>query len=319
MGIPQATQLRSHLATSSSIYYRRESEDYLDANTLMHNWGVARPLMKGHSTQQLHRFDLGAANMVPLVEGDVGAGTNFGDSIFSISPSHYGDFVVTSDEVALETYSDWKTAQARALGSRAALTIDGITKAFFDNASGTIGISPINATLTRGVLGQVAAVLTDAKVKGAEPDGMFGWIVSPLVAYDLLFEPTSGEIMDLSRGLAANENRRGVINNVIAETAGNRLYTSTLVTAPTSTTRRCYVFGQNGYAYTHFAGRKPQFGRNQLRNFNLMIHTNENGSMFDPMGRIVLSMAYRFSYGLAYLDTTTYRVRTVDVTATLAS
>lgn len=319
MGIPNATQLRSHLNTASSIMYRRQAEDQLDQDTLMHMWGVPRPLRKGSSTQQLHRFTLGAENMVPLTEGEVGAGTSFGDAIFSLSPSIYGDFVVASEEVDLETYSDWKSGQAQALGSRAALTIDGIHKAFFDAASGSISETPITTNLSRAVIGQINALMIDSKVKGGEADGMFGWVISPLASYDLLFDPTSGEMMDLSAGLGAKENKKGVTSKIIAETAGGRIYTSTLVTAPTSTSRRCYVFGKNGYAYTHFAGLAPQFGKNQLRNFNLMVHTNKGGSMQDPLGRLILAMGYKFSLGLAFLDTTVYRMRIVDVECVLAS
>lgn len=319
MGIPSATQLKAGYNTATSIMYRRQAEDQLDQNTLMHMWGVARPLMKGRSTQQLHRFTLGAENMVPLVEGEVGAGTSHGDSIFSLSPSHYGDFIVASEEVDLEVYSDWKSGQAQALGSRAALTIDAVFKNTFDAASGSISVSPITTNLSRAVLGQVNTLMSNQKITGGEADGMFGWVISPLAAYDLLFDPTSGEIMDLSRSLSASENKRGVISKVIAETAGARVYATTLVTAPTSSSRRCYVFGKNGYAYTHFAGLAPQFGPNQLRNFNLMVHTNKGGSMQDPMGRLIMAMAYHFSLGVAFLDTSTYRIRVVDVEAQLAA
>lgn len=319
MGIPNATMTRAQLNTASSIMYRRMAEDQLDQNTLMHLWGEPRPLMKGHSTQQLHRFTLGAENMLPLVEGEIGAGTSFGDAIFSLSPSIYGDFVVASEELDLTTYSAWKAGQAQALGSRAALTIDGIHKAFFDAASGSISETPITTYLSRATIGQVNAILANDKVQGGEADGMFGWVISPLAAYDLLFDPTSGEMMDLSKGLGDGVNKRGVISKVIAETAGGRVYATTLVTAPSGTSRRCYVFGKNGYAYTHFAGLAPQFGKNQLRNFNLKVHTNKGGSMQDPLGRLIMAIGYKFSLGLAFLDTTTYRMRIVDVECQLLS
>jgi hypothetical protein len=319
MGIPNATMVRANLSTAVSTLYRKMAEDQLDQNTLFHMWGSSRPIEKGRSTVQLHRFDLGAENMDPLNEGEVGAGTNFGDTTFSMTPSHYGDFVIISDEVDLETYSDYRAATAQALGSRAALTIDGIHKSVFDAASGSFDATPVTTYLSRAVIGQVTTLLTDAKVSGGEPDGLFGIVVSPLAAYDLLFDPNAGEIMDLSRSLGAEENRRGATRMVVAETAGGRIYTSTLVTAPAATSRRCYFFGKNGYAYTHFAGRAPQFGKNQLRNFNLITHSSPNGSMQDPMGRLAMSMAYRFSLGVAFLDTTVYRLKTATVTVSLGA
>ena len=319
MSVPTATLLRKDLRTATSIAYRRQAEDQLDQATLMHMWGEPRPLERGRSDIQLHRFDLGAQNMRTLTEGEVGAGTHIGDNIFSMRPSHYGDFSIVSDEVMLEVYSNYRKGVAQGLGSRAALTIDAIHKLIFDGGSADYTIQSITPRLTRKTLGQVATLMTNARVMGGESDGFFGVVISPLSAYDLLYDDTAGGIMDLSRSLSEKEMKKGPIAKMVTETSGMRVYQSTLVTAPSASKRRVYVFGKNGYAYTHFMGRMPQFGPNQLRNFNLIIHSAPEGSIQDPMGRIPLSMAYRFSLGVAFLDTQDFRIRTVDVDVSLAA
>ena len=108
MAVNQASVLTSHLKTHPSLLYRKVAEDQLDQATLMHMWGVPRPIEQGHSEIQLHRYSLGAENMVPQNEGQVGAGSQIGDSIFKMKPAYYGDFVIISDNVAIEVYSDYR-------------------------------------------------------------------------------------------------------------------------------------------------------------------------------------------------------------------
>ena len=318
MAVPTATLLRSHLETATSIMYRETAEDQLDQATLMHKWGEPRPVRKGRSSIQLHRFDLGAQNVQTLAEGELGAGLSLGDDTFSMRPSYYGDFTVVSEETETEVYSNYKNGIAQNLGSRAALTIDAIHRNVFDGGRANYSITPISTYLDRAVLGQITALMSDGKVMGGEPDGMFGVVISPLAAYDLLFDFSSGGVTELARTLSAKENKMGATAKMVAETAGARVYNSTLVTAPSSSTRRCYVFGKNGYAFTNFVGKAAQFGENQLRNFNLNTYTSD-GSIFDPMKRIPMAMSYTFTLGVAFLDTTDYRLRTVDINVSLGT
>lgn len=312
-----ATLVRADLRTSARLLYRRQAEDQLFARTLLHMWGKPRPLEKGSNEIQLHRFDLGAQNLETLTEGEIGGGSTFGDTTFKMKPSHYGDYVVVSDEVNLETYSDWNGALATSLGSRGSLTIDAIHKGVFDGGHSAHNFSPVDTRLSRAVLLQASTLMANENVMGGEKDGMFGCVISPLSAYDLVNDYRAGSILEKS-SMSSKEYKQGVIGKVITEAGGVRVRTSTLVNQ-SGTTRRCYFFGENAYAYTHFAGRMPQFGDSQKRNFRLLVHRQPDGSIFDPMGRLHMSMAYRFSMGVAYLDTEDYRMMTCDVTASFAS
>ena len=319
MAVPTATLLRSHLQTATSLMYRKTAEDQLDQATLMHMWGEPRPVMQGRSSIQLHRFNLGAQNVKTLQEGQLGAGLHVGDSTFSMRPSYYGDFTIISEEVMTEVYSNYKNGVAQNLGSRASLTIDALHRNVFDAANASFSVTAASGYLDRAVIGQVTALMQNGRIVGGETDGLFGCVVSPLAAYDLLFDFSAGGVADLARTLGAAENKRGVVAKMVTQTAGARVYNSTLVSTPASNQRRCYFFGKNGYAYTHFLGKAPQFGPNQLRNFNLRTHYMPDGSIFDPMGSIPMSMSYNFTLGVAYLDTANYRIRTVDINVSLAA
>ena len=319
MAIPMATLLRQNLATATSLMYRTAAEDNLDKKTLMHKWGDPRTVMMGRSSIQLHRYELGAQNVEKQTEGQIGGGGNIGDETFTMTPAYYGDFIIVSDEVSMQTYSNYRMGSARSLGRRASLTIDAVHRNVFDAFKSNYTVTANAPYLTREVLAQVTSLMTEADVMGGEPDGLFGVVVSPLASFDLVYDTAAGGVMALTRTLAEKENRRSAIDAVVTETAGCRVYNSTLVTKPSSSKRRCYFFGANGYAYTNFSTRAPQFGMKANRNFNLIIHTAERGSLQDPTGRLRMSMAYRFTLGVSHLDTTDWRMRVVDVDVSLGS
>ena len=319
MAVNQASVLTSHLKTHPSLLYRKVAEDQLDQATLMHMWGVPRPIEQGHSEIQLHRYSLGAENMVPQNEGQVGAGSQIGDSIFKMKPAYYGDFVIISDNVAIEVYSDYRKNSAFNLGTRASTTIDVIHRNIFDGGIANYTVTPIGKYLTRHVVGQVGALLAEGNVMGGESDGMYGAVVSPLASYDLVHDPQAGGISDLAKGLDTGEIKRGAAAKMVTVTGNVRVYNSTRVSKPSSGKRRCYFFGRNGYAYTHFVGRAPQLGMTRNRNFNLIVHTAERGSIFDPTGRLRMSMAYRFTLGVAFLDQANWRVRTIDIDVSIGT
>lgn len=318
MAHPLASMVRANLATATRIKYRMRAEDNLKTNTIFHKFGVPRPLAKGHSTQQLHRFTLGAANTVPLVENQIGAGSAFGDTTWTMTPARYGDFVIVTQELADETYSDWVAGLHDALGSRAALSINMLHRVLFDAGPAATDITPLTSTLTRETIGQATAIMAEARL-GKPDDGFFGLITSPLAAYDLLFDSSAGSVQGLADNYNQSEIKKGATPMLLTTTAGARIYATTEVAAPTSTTRRTYLFGSNAYAFTHFEGSAPSFGDQSPRNFNLIVHKTPNGSINDPIGRIRASYGYRFSLGVAWLDTVNYRFRKFNVSPLLAA
>ena len=319
MAHPLASMVRANLNTATRIKYRMEAEDNLSKRTLFHMFGVARPLERGHSTQQLHRFNLGQPNTDTLQENEIGAGSSFTDSIFSMTPARYGDFVVITQEFDEEVYSNWQAGMARALGSRAALTIDRVCRALFDAApAGAQITSPRTSQLSRELIGQVTSLMAEATVEPVD-NGYFAVITSPICAYDMLFDTAAGEIAGLADSLSTSEIKKGATSMLLTVTAGAKVYGTTEVAQPSSSTRRCYAFGANGWAYTHFAGSAPQFGTKSPRNFDLIVHRTPKGSINDPIGRIRASFGFRFSLAVASLDTTDYRYRIFTVSPVLAS
>lgn len=320
MAASPATITRSNLATATRIAYRKAAEDQLGSETLMHKWGQPRPMEMGSSELQLHRFDLGAQNVEKLIEGEIGAGSRFGDMTFKLRPSYYGDFVLVSKETEMETYSNYKAGLAQSLGSRAALSIDAIHKAVFDGASSTLALaSPVSMTLSRSLLNQATTILADKNVKGGEMDGMFGAVVSRLAAFDLINDPSAGAVLDLIKNLSDKEAKQGTTSEIITETGGARVYATNLVTTPSMGKRRCYIFGKNGYAHTYYPGEAPELGDKQLRSFDLITHMEPDGSLQNPMKRIYMSMAYTLTLGVAWLDQVTYRMSTIDVDVSIGA
>lgn len=319
MAHPRASVVRADLSTATRVKYRMEAEKNLVKRTLFHKWGEPRPLERGHSSQQLHRFDLGAENTDTLTENEVGAGSSISDRTWSMQPARYGDFAIITQEVEEEVYSNWKMGLARAFSARAALTIDRVSRSLFDTNQASTNITPITAHLTRQLLGQVTSTMGEATIMGAE--GLYPVVVSPITAYDLLFDSSAGSVQGLADGLDTAEIKNGTNGAVITRTAGAVVYSTTEVAAPASNTRRCYAFGEGAYAYTHFAGTAPQFGTKSPRNFNFITHRTPKGSIQDPIGRIRMSLGYAFSYALSYLDGGSagdnYRVRTFTVSPTL--
>lgn len=318
MAHPLASMVRANLSTATRIKYRMTAEDNLKTNTIFHKFGVPRPLPKGFSTQQLHRFELGAANTVPLVENQIGAGSSFGDTVWTMTPARYGDFVIVTQELADETYSDWVKGLMEALGNRAALSINMLHRVLFDAGPGATDITPLTSALSRETIGQVTALMSEARL-GKPDGGFYGMITSPLAAYDLLFDTSSGSVQGLSDNFSQDEIKKGATSMLLTTTAGAKVYATTEVAAPTSSTRRTYVFGSNAYAYTYFEGSAPQFGDQAPRNFTLIKHSTPQGSINDPIGRIRASYGYRFSLGVAWLDTVNYRFRKFNVSPVLAA
>ena len=239
--------------------------------------------------------------------------------------SRYADFATVSHHVKLTLIDNAVIGISRALGYRAGLSVDLITRAVLDASAGSYTHTANDTVLTRDVLGEVTQIMEDGEIEPpADQSGFFPTLTSPLDVFDLMHDPEVGGVVDLLRGTRDPVLQSQMDRGRVIDIAQARVISTTNVWT-SGGTRRTYILGAHTFGFASIAGMEPTSVTDpKTQNFKLLINHNPNGNTQDPTGAIATSIGYRFYYGAALLGRNNvvgddFRIRVLDLAPTLAA
>lgn len=304
----------THLA---SVYYKRNGLNVLRKSLrfLPACWPDELPQRSGKTCQWFRPTTL-AANLVASSEGVVGTGVGLATTTVSATVSQYSDFTTVSallQETAINNMIDMASQE---MSYRAALSVDGITRAEIDSAVASVTCA---ATTTNAVLKDLRKAVYTLKGKDVRPwqgDDFYA-VLHPYNLYDIVSDSTAGGFMDLSKYTDKNS----ALNGEVGRAAECRIVSSTNVgddgAAATTTKYYMYVFGQQAVGALSLAGRGPSEVQDpDKQTFKLNVIAG-GPQIADPEGQIGTAISYRFVYAAKILDTATYRYAIVPSDASL--
>lgn len=301
------------IPTANAIIQRRTALDVLEKSR--HFGEVCQDdaigKQEGRTVQFYRPSNFSTAALTEAVEGDIPAGLSYANRPVKATLGRYTDWVGVS--TALEDTSptpDLQNASER-LGYRGALRVDNLTRAVIDAEQPGMSQSVLASTGNIAVR-DLRASRTLLKASDVMPQSKFGnrfvTIMSPLISYDLVNDPTIGGYADIMKYNTNVKESALVTYNMddgLADVAGCRVIESTNVKSTTvsgTTYYDVYVLGQGGFGKVTLKGKAPEVGSNANKaRFN--VYTMKGGpGPWDPTGELGSFCAYNFWYTAVCLD-----------------
>lgn len=321
----------AYLAHLATVFYEKKALSKLQTkfifNTLTTKSSVSTGVGK---TIQFYRYTNLGANTTPKTpEGSVGSPIAMPPSkTVSITLSQYTDFLTVSDFLAKTAIDPIIQNAAEALGFRAGLTLDNLTKATFDTYSSSTNQALLGTYLKAADFRNSRSQLQGVNVQYFE-GGTFRAIAHPYVTFDLQNDPSINGLADTYKytnpkmtTLVEMEDR-----GTVATIGGCTVMESTNVTkiAGTPNKWRVYVVGYEAIGSADLAGSGPSYIEDPSKQrFKINTHMGGNGGIWDPEGVIGAAVAYNFFFGTAVLEGPTgiggqFRYRTIDAPSSIVA
>jgi hypothetical protein len=311
-----------HLA---SVYYDRAALTPLRKRFMF--WkGVDNRVLpkKNGKTIQFYRYSNLGANVVPTVEGDVGAPVAMaGSAVIPATVSQYADFTSLSDmlvDTAID--GDIVAVAAEGLGYRGGLSVDTIVRNEVDSVAAFIDVLPLGTYFSHSDLAGVRSRFAGLDIKPF-PNGYFPVISHPYVNYDLVHDPQVGGFRDVVKQSGSDQRSsifRPEDRGMLLRFEGCEVWESNnvLVTPGAPNLYRTYFFGLEGLAAIDLAGRGPTRTEDQDRTrFSVNVLREQGISVANPEGKIRAVASYNFVFVAKVLDTSPYRIRKIDFPSSL--
>lgn len=272
-------------------------------------------------TVQWFRYLPFAANTSTATEGEVGSPISISSEVVSATLSQYRDYMTLSD-VAVDTLIDNVVANAaKNLGYRLGLSIDTITRNVLDAVQASTDQAPLSQFLTNRDFLKAVQRKQAVDVEPF-PNGNFGSIVSPFVVYDIKNDPSAGGFTDLQKYTSSTAAQRFEDRGFVGTIHGVDVFQSTNVTTITGppVKYRSYIFGKGAYGTVELSGRGPSNVMDPKRQrVAVRIVRNNGDQIADPEGAVAAAVAYNVLYAAVVLDTTNYRMVTIDAESSITT
>ena len=181
------------MAPTMKTFYERTLLENARAATVFTPLGKHVP-MKGNKIE-FRKFNTFPKALVPLTEGVIPTGQNFGMTSLEIETNQHGDYVAISDRLELESFDDVIYGATEEMGATEGETYDILTRnkilagtnVVYAEYSGTPAtsrgaITP-NHKITPSLINKVATWMK--KNHAPKFDGYWVWVIHPSQSYDL--------------------------------------------------------------------------------------------------------------------------------------
>lgn len=317
------------LTFQEQVYFWRRGLDKLRSKTrfrsVLNKYVLPR---KSGRTIQFFRTRDGSANTTATVEGSPGgSGVNLAANVLPVTLTQYSGFGTISDVLEATSFYDMMNELVDHLSYIAALSVDSIARAIFDNSAASASLTAGGTYLRAPDLDAARVTLQNLEVEPYS-NGFFKVYMSPMITYDIKNDPAAAGYLDRykytmpeDQGLLKAEDRGifGRINNCeIIEL--NRVYT-----AGSPTQYRTYVFGKGCGASVDLEGMAPSDvvdANVQTFKVNTVKAPASGISLYDLEGLVAGGASYKFMWAAALTSGPTgiggaYRWRKWDTVSSL--
>lgn len=307
-----ASIVSSNLAGYPSIYFDKQAIESLHADLCFWNAATNKTVPRNSGRViQLHSYGVYAANTTPASEGVPPAPLSINNPISTLTLAEYSDYATFSRNVELTALADLMSETAIEMGYRSQLSIDKIISTTADTYATATAATQIDLGIgvyvSAETVRQAAASLNNVNAMKFK-NGRFYAVVSPLVAYDIINDPSSAGAADLTKYTAANANQNlaGNPNNYVTTVGGVELYSSTAVPTYSNYSsggtlgQGSFFFGRDALIQSDLLLDSDQATRKDQRSaFNVTVKNFlDTPQSTDPTGMIAASAGYYFQYGV---------------------
>lgn len=322
------------LAHLQTLYYEKTALSILRTMFRFGEHAEQFSLPKGvGKTLQLYRYtNLPANTTAKSPEGSVGTSINLPASkTVQITVSQYTDYITISDFL-MDTANDPILSNASdALGYRAGLTVDTLTRTVLDNEAASMNLSLLAATFKVADLRNGWAQLQGINVPYPDGKNVYPVLIHPYVAFDIINDPSvvgladTFKYTDPTKAALVTSPDRGQL--AVAGNASITISTNVATIAGSPNKWRVYMFGKEAYGVADLSGRGPsKVVDPNKEKFKIKVWKNDgmNAGPADPEGVIGGFVSYNFFYGCAMLEGPAgiggqYRARTWDAPSSIVS
>ena len=293
-----------------AVVYRKKALDRLQKKFLFDMFCMKDILERQSGmTVQWFRYSNLTTIQAPTAEGTVGTSLSPASRIVNASLSQFSNFINFSDLLAETGIDPVAQSYSELLGYQGGLLVDTVTRNVLDAEVASVTQALLSGTTIKSADVKASrALLQNADVKPMD-DGYFWMVMSPLVSFDFLNDPTAVGVADiykhntnvLNSPFVKMEDRGEVINY-----GGVKVFESTNVkTTAGPNVYYVYVAGKNGVGAVDLEGRGPTRVKDPTKqrfNINVVPGGAGNLSIADPEGVIGGAVSYNVKFAVVILE-----------------
>ena len=307
------------IATANKVQMRKQSLSVLEKSLNFPE--VCKPDAFERQNGRIVEFymptNFDDASLSQATEGDVPTGLTYKNRTLRYSMGNYTDYVMFSTaELDFSPTPDLKDAGDR-LGYRGAKRVDDLTRQAMDVEYPSVAVTPLATYATMRDLRLIRTRFKNSGMKGQSKfGGLFPCLMSPVVTYDLVNDPTSGgytDVMKREHATSSPVTKYPVMDDHLLDV--NNCYVIESNNVKTSTAQSgateywTYFFADEAFAASTLNVKAPplkQPSPNPAR-FNIHMETTSGKpDRSDPTGEIGGFASYNIYYATGCLHGSAY-------------